>query len=798
MTGSVHDGRAPSVWRLAIPVALVAMLGLALTVGMVGYMRHQVQAATESVVDVSVGRTAEHAGQSLGALNGSLDSVAGLFELQSDLTDEQFQAFVARTFGDRADIQAVEYAPLVGHSQRKKYERRLRAAGHVRGITDPTADGLLPSPKRPQYLPVTYAAPASRNRDAVGLDVLSRPENAETVRLARDSGNTQLASLTRIVQGDTPALLMYEPLFTPTAPRATIEQRRNHWMGTAIGVLRVREWMDSAFSSSDPELTSVMLIDSRGQDQEVLWASDESLTAEDTVNWTSRASVPISDNEELTVVGAPTPKLIAQKSAWRPWAAAAVGLIGTFLLALMLWKWLDARRIRRTADDLQQATNRLRFLAERDPLTGLPHRDGLRSWVDEWGQRNPDRSLAVMFIDLDGFKEVNTTWGHPTGDLVLRQIGQRLQVISSDPDSTVARLGGDEFVVTRAVDRGSIDGLATMVQTLISEPIAIGDRDVQLTSSIGIAVRPEDGVSLDTLLTNADIAVRAAKLRPSDAVVRFDPIMAAQGAAHRQLARALRMAMRHPDRHFFLEYQPQIDMRTGKLVGAEALVRWTDMSGRLISPMEFIPLAREQGLMHGLGRWVLDRSCQALAEWRRTCDAVLAVNVDTQQLTEDFAGVISTILADRAVEAESLFVEITESAAMHESAQREIDRTRSLGVAIAIDDFGTGFSSLSRLADLPAQQIKIDRAFVAGLGSSAESLEIVRTIVALARALNMDTLAEGVETPRQAQILLAEGVSTAQGFLFSRPVSSQVCHALWETGVTVPESLRSAVTDQSY
>jgi diguanylate cyclase (GGDEF)-like protein len=403
--------------------------------------------------------------------------------------------------------------------------------------------------------------------------------------------------------------------------------------------------------------------------------------------------------------------------------------------------------------------------------------------------RNPDRSLAVLFIDLDGFKEVNTAWGHPTGDLVLRQIGHRLSVLAGDVDSTIARLGGDEFVVARAMDRGSLAGLTTMVHTLVHEPIPIGDRDVQFSSSIGIAVWPEDGNSLDNVLVNADIAVRAAKQKQADSVVRFDPVMAAEGAAHRQLARALRIAMRLPDENFYLEYQPQVDMRTGSMVAAEALVRWRDASGRMIPPMEFIPMAGVQGMMPTLGRWILDQACQTLAQWRQTCDAVVAVNVDTQQLKDDFAGTVSTVLHQRGVEPEWLIIEVTESAAMDSEAQRELDRVRALGVQVAIDDFGTGFSSLSRLADLPANQLKIDRAFVAGLGESPESLEIVRTIVALSRALGLDTLAEGVETPMQAQILLREGVHLGQGFLFARPISKQACLEAFQTGIGMPASL---------
>ncbi len=293
----------------------------------------------------------------------------------------------------------------------------------------------------------------------------------------------------------------------------------------------------------------------------------------------------------------------------------------------------------------------------------------------------------------------------------------------------------------------------------------IGDRDVQFTSSIGISVWPEDGPTLDAQLVNADLAVRAAKQTKADSVVRFDPVMAAQGAAQRQLSRALRVAMRVPDEHFYLEYQPQVDMRTGSLVAAEALIRWRDASGRLISPMDFIPLAREQGMMPSMGRWVLDQACQAVAAWRETCEAVVAVNVDTQQLEGDFAGTVSTILHQRRTEPDWLVIEVTESAAMGGQAQRELDRVRALGVQVSIDDFGTGFSSLSRLADLPANQLKIDRAFVSELGESPESLEIVRTIVALSNALGLETLAEGVETPMQAQILMREGVLPRPGLL---------------------------------
>jgi EAL domain-containing protein (putative c-di-GMP-specific phosphodiesterase class I) len=283
--------------------------------------------------------------------------------------------------------------------------------------------------------------------------------------------------------------------------------------------------------------------------------------------------------------------------------------------------------------------------------------------------------------------------------------------------------------------------------------------------------------------------VRTAKEFVGDKVIRFDPVMAAEGAARRQLGRALRMAARTPADHFYLEYQPQVDMRTGRLVCAEALIRWRDGSPEGGQPGSFLPLATEFGLMPELGQWIIEEACRTVKQWRATCEAVIAVNVDTQQLTADFADVVSAALRQTGAEAGWLMVEVTEAAAMGPDAQRQLDRIRALGVAISIDDFGTGFSSLSRLTDLPAQQMKIDKAFVTGLGQSNETLEIVRTIVALAHTLGMQLLAEGVESTAQARVLIDEGVDIAQGFLFGRAMPADECLQMWQHGVALPLAL---------
>jgi diguanylate cyclase (GGDEF)-like protein len=783
-----QDGRStPSEWKYAIPVALLAALGIALTIGMMQLLRHYVHQSAEDIAIESVSMSAERAGHSMGTLNGTLSAVTGWFAVDESVSESEFQGFVRRVISGREDLQAVQYAPLI--TDRLAVEQQLLAQGHAGQLTEPGAGGIQVAGIRPQYAPIVYSYPRRGNESVYGLDALYRSQAQDAIERARDTGRTQAAQLVNIVQGGDTSLLVYAPIYAADSRPTTVTQRRELWEGLAVGVLRVNDWIAAASTETENSDVTLALVDRYGGQESVVWTNGEAVSLADIGGWPARARIPIGPGHTMVLFGQPTPALIAAQGAWRPWAALAAGLAFTALLCTAVWKWLDARRIRRTADDLQHATNRLRFLAERDPLTGLPHRDGLRSWVEEWASRNPDRSLAVLFVDLDGFKEINTTWGHPTGDLVLRQIGQRLTVLGGDPDSTVGRLGGDEFVVGHAMDRGSLDGLTTMVQTLINEPIPIGDRDVQMTSSVGVAVFPEDGNNLDTLLTNADIAVRAAKQLGSDSVVRFDPVMASRGAAQRQLARALRVALRRPDEHFILEFQPQVDMRTGQLVAAEALVRWRDATGRIVPPMQFISLARDHGLMNRLGAWVLDTSCATVAAWRNECPAVVAVNVDTAQLTGDFPQVVEETLRRRSLPPEGLVVEVTETAAMDEDAQRELDRVRAVGVNIAIDDFGTGFSSLSRLADLPTHQLKIDRAFVNGLGQTPESLEIVRTIVALARALELEVIAEGVETPLQARMLLAEGVHIAQGYLFSRPVSAQMCLQMWRTGIAMPQVL---------
>lgn len=724
-----RSSQSASGWRWAIPVVLVALLGTVISLGLAQRQRQASAAATQDSVRATLTVTAQAAARSLGSLRGSMAAFPGVYAVSGPVSEQSFAQFSDVTFGYRDDVT---------------------------GIVLAVPDG--------QALPVRYLAEDAPGA-LRGFDLRSDPVSAQAVREARDSEQTVLVARRSGPMGGGSQVYAYTPLFRAGAFSAVVVAGVDAW-----------RWMDGARAPGDGTV-ALSLIDDSGA---VLWASGEVPGNEQT----TQMALPVSDGQTLTVTAGAGPAMTATAQPWLPWLWLAGGLLVTAGLCAVIA--VHARRVRDTGDDLQQATNRLRFLAERDALTGLTHRDGLRSWLEEWDSRNPGRPLAVLSIDLDGFKEVNTRWGHLSGDLVLRQVAHRLSSLVDDRDCVAARISGDQFVVMRALDLGDLDEITGAVQTLIKEPIPVGDRDITLSSSIGVALRPQNGHSLDTLINNADVAVRAAKEVPGDSVVRFDPAMAVSAAREQQLGRQFRAAMRDPAAHFRIDFQPQVDMVSGRLVAAEALIRW-DRDGEAVSPADFLPVASAYKLMPDLGRWILRESCLVVRRWRQEVPAVVAVNVDSQQLEAGFADVVAGILRETGTSPEWLMIEVTEAAAMGGRAQRELDRVRALGMSISIDDFGTGFSSLSRLADLPTQQLKIDRAFVEGLGQSNETLEIVRTIVALAHALDLQTLAEGVETVAQARVLLREGVTIGQGYLFGASMSADACLALWHTGVTAPQ-----------
>jgi diguanylate cyclase (GGDEF)-like protein len=414
-------------------------------------------------------------------------------------------------------------------------------------------------------------------------------------------------------------------------------------------------------------------------------------------------------------------------------------------------------------------------MARRDPLTGLPNRLLLRERLAEALARlaRTGECCALLLIDLDRFKPVNDTLGHPIGDALLETVADRLRS-TVRPTDTVARIGGDEFVILQAGirDAAGTQALARRVVDLIGRTYMVEGHLLTIGASVGVALAPEDGTDADRLLKNADLALYRAKLDGRGTYRFFEPEMDARMQARRKLELDLRQALAR--REFQLHFQPQLQLASGTLIGCEALIRWRHPERGLVSPLDFIPLAEEIGLIVPIGEWVVRQACRDAMTWPEHMS--VAVNVSPAQFKSDrLVETIISALAGSGLPARRLEVEITEGVLLQENDRtlQTLHRLRELGVRVSMDDFGTGYSSLSYLRSFPFDKIKIDRSFVKDLTSKPDGEAIIRAIAGLGKSLGMTTVAEGVETAEQMQRIRLEGCTDVQGYLISKPVPAE-------------------------
>ncbi|MGC9385316.1 MAG: EAL domain-containing protein [Hydrogenovibrio sp.] len=428
-------------------------------------------------------------------------------------------------------------------------------------------------------------------------------------------------------------------------------------------------------------------------------------------------------------------------------------------------------------NQVKQQKNELDFIAFHDPLTDLPNRalflDRLNQAIYQ-AQRNQTK-LAVLFIDLDRFKEINDAFGHNSGDEVLVVCAKRLRKCLRRFDS-LARLGGDEFSVLLNALKNNNEIINTIDSIIhqLSAPIHLGEEVFHITASIGVTVFPHDGMDADQLLKNADAAMYQAKEDGKNTYHFYTKEMTDLAVARLSMENDLREAM--AKNQFELYYQPQYDVDTDTIIGFEALVRWIHPERGLISPQDFIPIAEETGLILQLGRQVIDMATQTIAEWRRAglTQGRLAINVSAKQLHEArFTQILSALLDKNDCLPEWIEIEITESCVMTniESTLKRLQQIRRRGITLSIDDFGTGYSSLAYLKRLPITKVKIDRSFICDLPDDKDDAEITKAIISMSQSLNLAIIAEGIETEAQRDFVRAEGCHLIQGYLYSHPLS---------------------------
>ncbi len=441
----------------------------------------------------------------------------------------------------------------------------------------------------------------------------------------------------------------------------------------------------------------------------------------------------------------------------------------------------------------------LSHAATHDDLTDLPNRSFTLQCLQTMleSAASTHEHVAVMFVDLDHFKLVNDTFGHHAGDDLLREFALRLRE-STRLGDLIGRFGGDEFVVAcRHHERSVAVRVADRVLGAMNLPFTVAGRSVTASASIGIAVSEPGEREPDRLLQAADIALFEAKRLGRARCEPFSEQLRRRVVDRVELEAELRQALCRDE--LLLHYQPQVDLCSGAVVGVEALVRWQHPVRGLVPPLEFVPMAEEAGLIVALGDWVLREACRQLAAWRRSCPAappVVTVNVSPLQLDGHLIDVVRRGLVDHGLDARAVCIELTESAFMHDGQGLDVlDGLRGLGCYIGIDDFGTGYSSLARLRDLPVEVLKIDRSFVAGLGTDPNDSAIVASIMSMALTMGLHVIAEGVEVPRQAEALVQLGCHHAQGYLFSRPVPAAEIAAIGRRKLWRPTGAGTAVTD---
>ena len=465
--------------------------------------------------------------------------------------------------------------------------------------------------------------------------------------------------------------------------------------------------------------------------------------------------------------------------AWRQ----CLFLLG-FTLLLLGFAWYATRALRRQQADAERlAFSRQQFdtLSNYDPLTNLPNRQALEDRLTVAIEKVKHHGMvgAILFLDLDEFKAINDSQGNKAGDWVLQEVGRRLASCISGND-TVARAGGDEFVIllealaTKRVDAANrAESIGEVILATLRSPIQIEGNQSHLTASIGVALLDKQSPTADQLLAQTAIAMTQAKHAGRNCIRFFDPIMQDEITKRIQLDIGLRSAI---DQHEFrLYYQVQVD-EFWHVTGAEALIRWMHPDRGVIGPIEFIPRAEESGLIQKIGQWVLNEACQQLKQWESnpaTRELVLSINVSARQFRQtDFVDHVFVAIERYGINPERLALELTESVMLGnlEDTIRVMNALHSKGIKLSLDDFGTGYSSLQYLKQLPIDQLKIDQSFVSDIGTDRGDDAIICTILAMAHALHLDVIAEGVETTQQRDILINEGCKRFQGYLFGKPV----------------------------
>ena len=680
-------------------------------------------------------------------------------------------------------FQGIGYAEYVRSADRHDFVQSQRRQGL-------TEYDIRPPGERPEYSPVTYLEPRSeRNLKAHGFDMLSEPNRRAAMERARDTGQPAITAKLKLAsesaQSASFGFLLYVPVYRDAASPDSVEARRATLKGFVNSPFRMEDLIKSALGSN-PDGLRLHIYDGETATPENLMFSSEPASPGQTgplaqvtppaqfhstaLNLHSRVwLIEFEIPHQHTAVIENTPEDLVPLA----------GLVISLLLTALTWVAMARLQL------VRQSERHYHALANFDSLTTLSNRTMFQERLEECvhhSNRTGER-FALLFIDLDHFKDINDTLGHHWGDKLLQQVAQRLKSGTRSAD-TVSRLGGDEFTVILH-DMKDSEGATRVAQALLealSRPYELEGEPYFVSASIGITLFPQDAQTSADLLKTADQAMYTAKRLGRNRHQLFSPHMLEGNQQRLRMISDLRNAQDNHELH--LLYQPIVEMATRRICKAEALIRWQSPKHGLVGPADFIPLAEDTGLIASMGDWVFDEATRRVADWRQrhAPDLQVSINVSPAQFQRPDLNLSHWVsrLHSLGLPGQAIGLEITEGLLLdiNPGVTQVLLSLRDAGIPVALDDFGTGYSSLSYLRKLDIDYLKIDQSFVGTLQPGSDELALCAAIIVMAHKLGLKVVAEGVETQEQCELLLAAGCDYGQGYLFSRPVTPEAFEAL--------------------
>ena len=795
---------APPLVRIRqfVPCILVASVGIAVSLAAAGMTANRERQNAQSQFRVIAENHFMVVQNGLNQYVNRLRAVRALFDSSdAPVSRDAFEAFVRPLLLEDAAITNLSWVPRVPDAQRPAHERKGAAEGlpdyHIK---DMTADGtMVGSPERKEYYPIFYATPPLTS-PLYGLDLRSEPATWAEMAAARDGDRLGYSPVRSLVTtgGAKSGFLFSLPIYQRGSPHDSLEDRRRKLIGFVHGSLVTSTMIDGiiAANKTPKGLDSYFFEPGSGPDGAPFYIHSSRLRTSPAEAKTSAAigagehwskELTADGQPWLTMAMVPMPDGPLTAHHDRSWVVLIFGLIITAAVVIYI------RSSRRHAWRMMQVNRQVSDLAQTDALTSLVNR---RAFMTQLGAafaacRRGAKPFAVLYFDLDHFKDVNDTLGHSVGDALLRQVAVRVTACVREND-VVARIGGDEFAIlqTDAEEAAAAGALADKIATILNEPYVIGGDEVNISVSIGISYYEPQTVGPDAMMIQADLALYRAKGDGRNCVRFHSADLDREVRERVVIADDLRGAIERGELH--LHYQPQVELRTGRIVGLEALLRWRHKTRGNIPPSVFIPIAERSGQIQVLGQWVLDAACRQLRLWRDQGIApeILGVNFSALQFkgSATIGRDVAASLGKWGIAPEKIELELTESVLMEITQQHSerFDDLRRLGVRIAIDDFGTGYSSLSYLANYPINRVKIAQELVFGVDIDHRSATVVRAAIRLAHELGIEVIAEGVETEGQEKFLLSAGCGHAQGYYFSKPVDAARATELLRVGKIEP------------